>query len=76
MKGMKQCLRCDNLCVEPAIFCEQCQAMLLARSLQKFSATELFQTAPLPDVDTSPDTGGETVQVAASATLRPTRKYC
>ncbi len=68
MKSMKQCLRCENLCAEPAIFCEQCQAMLLARSLQKFSAPELFQTAPLAplDVDTSPDTGGETVQIAAS----------
>jgi Viral BACON domain len=72
MKGTKQCLRCDNLCEEPAIFCEQCQAMLLARSLQKSSVTQLFQTAPLPDVETSADTGGETVQIAASPRTAPT----
>ncbi len=75
MKGTKQCLRCDNLCIESAIFCEQCQSALLNRSLQKSSQTEpeSFQTAllPPPDADTGLDTGGETAQVEASPRTVP-----
>ena len=46
MNTMKQCLRCGNVCTEPAIFCEGCQSSLLDYSEQKS-----FQTVPMPCVE-------------------------